>query len=71
MPFADRDRHRTASDPEGAPAARSDGRAYSTTVELASEGKGGFFFRERSIRREKGRSELEMHAAIKQLRKIK
>ncbi|KAH9944469.1 uncharacterized protein BXZ73DRAFT_96959 [Epithele typhae] len=47
------------------------GRSWSTTVEVAAESRSYFFRGERKSRREKGRSELEMHAAIKQLRKIK
>ncbi|RPD82662.1 hypothetical protein L226DRAFT_607754 [Lentinus tigrinus ALCF2SS1-7] len=63
------DRNRSNSEP-AVTSQPAYSRGFSTTVEVAAETRGKYFnFREN--RRSKQTRELEMHAAIKQLRKIK
>ncbi|RDX55974.1 hypothetical protein OH76DRAFT_1414477 [Lentinus brumalis] len=62
------DRNRSNSEPDVL-SQQAYGRAFSTTVEVAAETRSKYFFRE--SRRPAQTKELEMHAAIKQLRKIK
>ncbi|KAI0724445.1 hypothetical protein C8T65DRAFT_4221 [Cerioporus squamosus] len=62
------DRNRSNSEPDVS-SQQAYGRAFSTTVEVAAESRSKYFFR--ASRRPTQTEELEMHAAIKQLRKIK